>query len=150
MAAVSGCGRPGKVKSEKVLATQSSCLTLCDPTDYAALQAPLSLGFSRQEYWSGLPCPPPGIFLTQRSNPGVLHCRWILYCLSHQVAGDLGTIPSCLNLGSWGGASQLSLAAFRGSVLCEVLDRLLGDRCSSSGLCPGFPLFPTPQPGEAL
>ena len=26
----------------------------------AALQAPLSMGFSRQEYWSGLPCPPPG------------------------------------------------------------------------------------------
>ena len=25
-----------------------------------ALQAPLSMGFSRQEYWSGLPCPPPG------------------------------------------------------------------------------------------
>ena len=26
----------------------------------AARQAPLSIGFSRQEYWSGLPCPPPG------------------------------------------------------------------------------------------
>ena len=26
----------------------------------AAPQAPLSLGFSRQEYWSGLPCPSPG------------------------------------------------------------------------------------------
>ena len=25
-----------------------------------ALQAPLSMGFSTQEYWSGLPCPPPG------------------------------------------------------------------------------------------
>ena len=25
-----------------------------------ALGAPLSKGFSRQEYWSGLPCPPPG------------------------------------------------------------------------------------------
>ena len=25
-----------------------------------ALQAPLSMGFSRQEYWSGLPRPPPG------------------------------------------------------------------------------------------
>ena len=25
-----------------------------------ALQAPLSMGFSRQEYWSGLPYPPPG------------------------------------------------------------------------------------------
>ena len=29
-----------------------------------ARQAPLSMGFSRQEYWSGLPCPPPGTFLT--------------------------------------------------------------------------------------
>ena len=26
----------------------------------SARQAPLSLGFSRQEYWTGLPCPPPG------------------------------------------------------------------------------------------
>ena len=25
-----------------------------------AHQAPLSMAFSRQEYWSGLPCPPPG------------------------------------------------------------------------------------------
>ena len=25
-----------------------------------AYQAPLSMGFSRQEYWNGLPCPPPG------------------------------------------------------------------------------------------
>ena len=30
-------------------------------------QAPLSMGFSRQEYWSGLPCPPPG----DRPNPGI-------------------------------------------------------------------------------
>ena len=33
-------------------------------------------GFSRQKYWSGLPSPPPGIFPTQGSNPGLLHCRW--------------------------------------------------------------------------
>ena len=25
-----------------------------------ACQAPLSMGFSRQEHWTGLPCPPPG------------------------------------------------------------------------------------------
>ena len=31
--------------------------------------------FSRQEYWSGLSCPPPGIFPTQGSNPGLTHCR---------------------------------------------------------------------------
>ena len=30
-------------------------------------QAPLSMGFSRKEYWSGLPCPPPGDF----PNPGI-------------------------------------------------------------------------------
>ena len=35
------------------------CPTLCDPMD-AACQASLSVGFSRQEYCSGLPCPPPG------------------------------------------------------------------------------------------
>ena len=34
------------------------CPTLCDPV---ACQAPLSMGFSRHEYWSGLLCPPPGI-----------------------------------------------------------------------------------------
>ena len=33
----------------------------------AAHQAPLSLGFSRQEHWSGLPCPPPG----DLPNPGI-------------------------------------------------------------------------------
>ena len=41
-------------------------------------------GFSRQEYWSGLPYPPRGIFPAQRLNPGLLHCRWILDCLGHQ------------------------------------------------------------------
>ena len=28
-----------------------------------ACHAPLSMGFARQEYWSGLPCPPPGYLL---------------------------------------------------------------------------------------
>ena len=35
------------------------CLTLCDPWTVAH-QAPLSMGFSRQEYWNGLLFPPPG------------------------------------------------------------------------------------------
>ena len=33
----------------------------------AACQAPLAMGFSRQECWSGLPCPPPG----DLSNPEI-------------------------------------------------------------------------------
>ena len=49
-------------------------------------QAPLSMEFSRQEYWSGLPFPSLGIFLTQGSNPSLLHCRQILYHLSHKGA----------------------------------------------------------------
>ena len=54
-----------------------------------ARQAPLSMGFSRQEYWSGLPFPSPGDLPTQGSNPGLLHCRWIFifsffYQLHHQ------------------------------------------------------------------
>ena len=49
-----------------------------------ALQAPLSVGFPRQEYWSGLPFPSPGqgIFLTQGSNLSLMCLlldRWILY-----------------------------------------------------------------------
>ena len=35
-----------------------SCLTLATPWT-AAYQAPLSMGFSRQEYWSGVPLPSP-------------------------------------------------------------------------------------------
>ena len=42
----------------KALVAQS-CPTLHDPMDCIANQAPLSMGFSRQEYWSGLPCPSP-------------------------------------------------------------------------------------------
>ena len=45
-----------KVKSESEVA--QLCLTLRDPWT-AAYQAPLSMGFSRQEYWSGLPLPSP-------------------------------------------------------------------------------------------
>ena len=33
-------------------------------------QAPLSMGFSRQEYWSGLPCPPPGDLPDLGIEPG--------------------------------------------------------------------------------
>ena len=49
-----------------------------------AYQAPPSMGFSRQEYWSGVPFPSQGIFPTQGSNQGLLHCRQTFYPLSHQ------------------------------------------------------------------
>ena len=48
-----------------------------------------SVQFSRQEYWSGLPFPSPGIFLTQGLNLGLQHCRQILYHLSHQGSPEI-------------------------------------------------------------
>ena len=45
------------------------CLTLCDPWT-VAYQAPLSMGFSRQEYWSGLPFPSPGDLPDPGIKPG--------------------------------------------------------------------------------
>ena len=49
-----------KIMASGTIAAKSlqSCLTLCDPTDDSH-QAPLSLGFSRQGHWSGLPLPSP-------------------------------------------------------------------------------------------
>ena len=54
-----------------------------------ARQAPLFMGFSRQEYWSGLSFPSPGDLLTQGSNLcllWLLHCRQILYCWANGEA----------------------------------------------------------------
>ena len=51
-----------------VLVTQL-CLTLCDPMD-SSHQAPLSMGFSRQEYWIGLPFPSPGDLPNPGTEPG--------------------------------------------------------------------------------
>ena len=55
----------------------------------AACQAPLFMGFSRQEYWSGVHALLQGIFPTQGSTPGLPHCR-ILYCLNQQGSPFLG------------------------------------------------------------
>ena len=85
----------------------------------AAYQTPPSMGFSRQEDWSGVPLPSPhglysswnsagqhtgvgslsllqGIFSTQGLNPGLLHCRWILYPAEPQgksIDTRVGSIP---------------------------------------------------------
>ena len=63
------------------VAQLGSCL--CNPMDYIAHQAPLSIGFFWQEYWSGLPFPLPGNLPDPGIEPEslyILHCRRILYC----------------------------------------------------------------------
>ena len=57
----------GLVTSRTVCAQVQSRPTPRDPMDSAPPGSSL-LGFSRQEDWSGLPCPSPGIFSIQESN----------------------------------------------------------------------------------
>ena len=68
-----------------------SCVQLFATPGTLAHQTPLSMGFSRQEYWSGLPCPPPGSL----PDPGI---DWPLLCLLHWQLGcyrlhHLGSLP---------------------------------------------------------
>ena len=79
---------------EKPCRQQSQCQSLShvqlSETPWTiSRQAPLSMAFSRQEYYSLL----QGIFLTQGSNWGLLHCRWILSCLSPQ--GSIIVLKRC-------------------------------------------------------
>ena len=82
--------------------TQSlSCVRFFGTLLTEAHQTPLSMGFSRQEYWSGLPCPssPGDIPWTQGSNPHLLHLlpwqRWILYHLG-RILYHLGRPDVCV------------------------------------------------------
>ena len=61
-----------------------SCQTLAIPWTVAR-EALLSMGFSRQEYWSGCHFLLQRIFPTQKLNLGLLHCRQILYQLTYEV-----------------------------------------------------------------
>ena len=59
-----------------------SCIQLCAILWAVACQTLLSMGFSRQEKWSGLQCPPPWHPPKPGSNLHhlwLLQCRWILY-----------------------------------------------------------------------
>ena len=57
---------------------------LSDPMDISP--PPLSMGFSRQEYWSGLPCPPPGDLPDRTHVSHVFYVgRLSLYHQSHVV-----------------------------------------------------------------
>ena len=67
-----------------LLLSHFSLVGLCATPWTVAHQAPLSMEFSRQKYWSGLPRPPLEDLPNPGIKPGLLHCRQILYCLRHQ------------------------------------------------------------------
>ena len=65
-----------------------SCVQLLENLQTVAHQVPLSIGFSRQEYWSRLPCPPPG----DLTNPSIEPRSLILQAdsLPSEPPGKLG------------------------------------------------------------
>ena len=84
--------REVKVKG-KVLVTQS-CPTLWDPMDWSPSGSSIhGISQARLPEWVAISSS-RGIFLTQGLNPGLLHCRQILFCLSHQRSSPV-----------WGGFS---------------------------------------------
>ena len=83
------CGQSGKCPVQLVMlvsvvsacvALFQSCLALCDLMD-CSLPGPLSMGFSRQRYWSELPRPPAG----DRPNPGMRPASLYVSCIGRQV-----------------------------------------------------------------
>ena len=82
-----------------------SCLTLCDPVDCIP-QASLSMGFSRQEYWSGLPFPSPLETLVMSK-----WCQNYLWChFSHSVFAT-----------PWTAACQASLSITNSQPLLKLM-----------------------------
>ena len=71
-----------------------ACLTLCDCMDCVACQAPLSMEFPRQEYWSGVAISFPRVLLTQGSNPHVLRLLISRQSLYHWATKEVPCVPS--------------------------------------------------------
>ena len=69
-----------------------SCVQLFAASWTEAHKVPLSMEFSRQEYWSRLPFPTPWDLLNPGMEPMYVSClgRWILYhCTTWEVSGGI-------------------------------------------------------------
>ena len=83
-----------------------------------AYQAPQSMEYSRQEYWSGFLFPSPGVFPTQGSNPGLTHCRQTLDCLSH---GGLYWAVKIYNVPTYSPMYVSKSLFYRNNLICSKI-----------------------------
>ena len=113
-----------------VYAQSLSCVRLCETPWAIACQAPLSMGFSRQEYWSGLPLSFPG----NLPNPGIE---------TRSPALQAGSLPSELALNPIFSLILINLFIFGcpGSVLLHAGKWRLLSGCSAQVLSSGFSSF---------
>ena len=86
----------------------------------AAYQAPLSMGFSRQEYWSGVPSPSLGIFL------GLCKSGWCYVMLYHLWLGIWTAVQSETRTTSWvdvssGSETRLESSSRQSHVLFDAV-----------------------------
>ena len=100
-----------------------SCVTFYDPQTVAH-QTPLSMGFSRQEYRSGLPFPTPGIFPNQGPTWVLLHWQADSLPLSHlgrYTMGRRAVLRLRLHLFTYSFTLSSQLQYLLSSTLCWVL-----------------------------
>ena len=95
-----------------------------------ALQAPLSMGFSRPEYWSGLPCPPPGDLPDPGIKPGSPVLAGRFFTMSHQGSPEISLeISKFMNQHSW--AARRNTAMIQTHFSCK---NLFGRSCTDGDL----------------
>ena len=102
-------------------------------------------GFSRQESWGGLPCPPPGDLPNPGIKPRSLHCKQTLYCLSHQfssVAQSCPTLCDPMNRSTPGLPVHHHLPEFTQAHVHRVRDAIQPSHPGSS------PSPPAPSPSQ--
>ena len=124
-------GLVGTVKNLNACAlSHFSCVQLLVTLPTKTCQASLSMGFSRQEYWNGLPCPPPGPL----PNPGIK----LTSLTSPALAGGFFTTSATWEeaLPEWGVSKRVSvwerLSAFRfKSIIWLLWNKVKGDQCIS-------------------
>ena len=81
-----------------------------------ARQAPLSMGFSRQEYWSGLPCSPPWDLPDPGIEPHLLHWQspalaGRFFTTSATWEALMGRSPNSTGVIKWWKIHQISMSA---------------------------------------
>ena len=92
--------------SNECMLNHFSCIWLFATLWNVDCQAPLSMGFFRQEHWSGLPCSPPGIFPTQWLNLHLLRLlHWQVWSLPLAPPGK----PLVLTHHTYPGLNHISL-----------------------------------------
>ena len=77
-----------------------------------AFQAPFSIGFSRQEYWSGLPCPPPGDLPNPGSNLPLL--------LWQAVSSPLSYLGSPRGRDTWKKDGDIETEYLESFMMCKL------------------------------